>query len=218
MVRTTVTNRLDTFSRDISMATADIAPERVNAALAAFAKAELQRVIQSGQASSMYDRYVNGRKGLSEDAVIVPGSILYVFSYWPNIIRAAVDELRRHVPVKSGRYASGFVVLADGAIARKYADIGPESEVIVLNVRPYTRKMEVGANGKRSGQHHFEKARQALNRQFRGTFRVEKRFIDVRAGLHPGVPWILHRSAGRRRDRSAGQPISYPALVMNMVR
>lgn len=212
---------MDTFARDIRLATQDIEPAKINAALAAFAKSELQKAIQSGEASSTFDRYVNARKGAPEESVNAPGPILYVFSYWPNIIRAALEELRRHVPVKSGRYASGFIVLADGAVVRRYADIGPESEVIILNVRPYTRKMEVGANGARgrsSGKHHFERAKVTINRQFRETLRCETRFLDVRSGIHPGVPWILRRSGGRRRDRSAGQPITYPSLVMNMVR
>lgn len=211
-----VAGRLETFERDIALATADLSPAVVARELARFAKEELARAIASGEASPTYDRYVNGQLGLPEDAVVPPGPIVYVFSHWPLAIRTALEELRKRVPIRSGRYANGFIVLANGIIARDYAQIGGSDEVVILNVRPYTRKMETGAN--KSGARHFENTRQVMNRRFRDAIVCDLRFLDVRSGLHPGVPWILKRSSGRRRSSAAGQPITYPALVLNMVR
>jgi hypothetical protein len=211
---------LETFGRNVRLATADMSPEAIKTALAQFAKDELRASLASGEASATYERYVNGVRGAREESVIPPGPIVYVFAYWSLIVRAALDELRRRVPVRSGRYAGGFVVLANGRPVQAYADIPLDAEVIIFNARPYTRKMEVGGN--RTGAKHFDGAGRAVNRQFKGTAVCNISFLSVQGGLHAGVPYILKgtaRSSSRkvRRDRQPGQPITYPALVINMV-
>lgn len=212
--------RLETFDRDIKLATDGLAPGAIAAELARFAKAELAAAIARGEASASYERYVNGIAGAPEESVIPPGPIVYVFGYWSDIVAAALEELRRRVPVRSGRYAGGFVVLADGQPVRSVAEISPNAEVVIINRQPYTRKMEVGAN--RTGKKHFEGAGRAVNRQFRGVAVCQVMFLDVLAGIEAGVPYILRGSRRRsvrrvRKDRQPGQPITYPALVMNMV-
>ena len=204
----------EAFDRDLRLATADLEPEAINAALASFAKEELRKVIASGEGSSTYERYVNGRKGAAEETVQAPGPILYEFTNWPLIVRTALSELAKRAPVKSGRYAAGFVVLAGGMPVKSFADIDPGAEVIIFNVRPYTRKIEVGANG--GGRKHFDGARQALNARFRGAFSVQLQFLNMRAGIHPDVPYRLHQAQGRRRGRQSGDVISYPALIINV--
>lgn len=215
-----VAGKLETFERDIKLATTGLDPSSIAAELARFARAELAGAISRGEASASYERYVNGVKDASEDSVIPPGPIVYVFGYWSDIITVALEELRRRVPIRSGRYAGGFIVLADGQPARNIADISPNAEVVILNRQPYTRKMEVGGNG--TGRKHFELAGRSVNRQFRGTAVCQVLFLDVTAGLEAGVPYILRGTRRRttrrvRKDRQPGQPITYPALVLNMV-
>ena len=207
--------KFETFDRDIKLATEGLAPEAVNVALAKFARSQLRDVISSGQASTTYERYVNGRRGVDESSVIAPGPILYEFTNWPLVVRAAIAELVKRSPKRSGRYAAGFMVLANGAPVRNYSDIGPDAEVIIFNVRPYTRKIEVGAN-KSFGKKHFDASKRILNGRFRSAFRFEVRFLDMPTGLHPLVPYSLKRSQGKRKSRQAGNALSYPALVMNV--
>lgn len=203
------------FERDLRLATAGLEPQEINRALAAFAKQELRGVISSGQASTNYERYVNGVQGAPEESVVAPGPIVYQFVNWPIVIREALDELRKRVPRKSGRYASGFLVLADQRPVAEYKSIPATAEVVIINVRPYTRKMEVGANG--PGRRHFQNAKNALARRYRDVFSFDVRFLNAKSGLHAGVPYILKRSQGRRKDRQAGMPITYPAIIINAV-
>lgn len=215
-----VTSSLETYGRNIKLVTADLNPQALAAALAKFAREELQAAIASGEASKNYEVFVNGRRGVSEDSVVPPGPILYVFGYWTEIIQAALDELRRRVPTKSGRYAGSFVVLADGKRAQNFADISSQSEVVIFNAQPYTRKMEVGAN--KTGAKHFDGASRAIKRQFKGTVTCETQYLAIAGGLAGGVPYVLRGSSAAsharrvRRDRRPGQPITYPALVMNL--
>ena len=209
--------RFETFERDIKVATAGLEPRAINAALAAFARKELASVIASGQASTNYERFVNGVRGAPESAVQAPGPILYEFVNWPLLIRAALDALVAASPKRSGRYAGGFMVLAGGRPVREFSEIPTNAEVIIFNVRPYTRKIEVGAMKMSVPPRHFDRARGVVSRRFGRAFRFETRFVNIGGGLHPDVLYRLKRTRGRRKDRQAGSVLTYPALVINPV-
>ena len=70
---------VDFFERDLMLATADLQPEAINKALAAFAREQLRDVIAKGQAPAIYERYVNGKIGIPEYMVKAPGPIIYDF-------------------------------------------------------------------------------------------------------------------------------------------
>lgn len=229
--------RFEAFDRELRLATEGLEPDALNKALAAFAKREVRKLISSGQASANYERYVNNQPGLPEEAVVAPGPIVYDFVNWSAIIRTALEELQKRVPRKSGRYAGGFMVLANGHPVREYKAIPTEAEVIIFNTRPYTRKMEVGGN--KTGAKHFDAVRRLLATRYRDVFEVGKvRFLDIGGGLHPDVPYILKGEAplvaakktrrssafragratlARDQRRQAGMPIAYPAIIINAV-
>lgn len=201
------------FDRQIAFATEGLAPENIAKELAKFARMELGKAIAAG-ASPNYDRYVNGRQGAPEESVTIPGAILYVFSNWPLIINAAVAELQKRAPRRSGRLQVSFIVIANGAVTTDYGRIPGEAEVIITNAMPYVRRIEVGANNSK-GKRMFDLSRVALNRRFSSGFLFETRYLNIKAGLHPLIPYLLKGSQGRRKDRQAGQPISYPSIVIN---
>ncbi len=210
--------RFDTFDRQISLATADIAPDRISAELAKFARQQLAEAIQSGAATPVYDLFVNGRRGVSEESVQAPGPILYEFSWWRVVVRYALDALAKHSPRQSGRYASSFLVIVGGKVVANFEDVPPSAEVIITNAQPYVRKVQVGAMQMSVPARMFDKAKTDLVRRY-GTqaFSFQTQFLDLGAGLHPLIPYRLKRNQGRRKDRQAGMPITYPAIVMNMV-
>ena len=203
------------FDRQIAFATDGIAPENIAKELAKFARAELAKAIAAG-ASPNYDRYVNGRPGAPEESVTMPGSILYVFSNWPLVINAALAELQKRSPRRSGRFASSFIVIANQRLTADYSSIPAAAEVIITNAMPYVRKAEVGLLGI-PRRRLFDGTKNAMSRRFRDVFRFETRFMDIKAGVHASIPYILKGSQGRRKDRQAGMPISYPSIVINML-
>lgn len=203
---------LETIERQLKLATRDLEPAEINRRLAGFARSELAKALAAGEASEPYDVYVNGVRGAREETVQAPGPILYVFSNWPLVINAALNELRRRSPHRTGRYAASFIVLADGRPVTSFGAIGAGAEVIVFNSRPFTRKIEVGGN--RTGRRHIDASRAALARRFGEAFRFETRYLSIGPGIDPEVPYLLRRG-GRRKGRRAGQAISYPAIVIN---
>ncbi|WP_292290081.1 hypothetical protein [Mesorhizobium sp.] len=221
----------DTFARDLQIATAALGPDEINKQLAAFARSELAQVVASGEGTDNYDRFVNGREGAPEESVQAPGPILYVFNWWQDIIVAAIAELKKRAPRQSGRYAESFLVIANGAVVTDYVSIPGNAEVIITNFQPYVRKVEAG---KKRGKRVFEGAKLGLSRRFGNSYRVESTYLNIAAGVHPMIPYILKgeytrlraarianpaRFAGRsfpkRKDLEAGQPITYPALIIN---
>lgn len=207
----------DEFERNLVFAVEEfVSPAKAGAAMARYAKRELAKAIAAG-ASPYYETYVGGVKGRPETSVRPPEAIVYEFINWPIVIKSALEELRKRAPRRSGTYAASFLVLANQTpvINGDYSKIPVDAEVIIFNVQPYTRRIEVGANNSK-GKRHFDLSRLAVNRRFRGAFRAETRFLNIAGGVHPLVPYILKKSQGRRKDRQAGSPITYPAMVINV--
>lgn len=205
---------LEFYARDLRLATEQLTGEAINAELARFAREELHKAIQAGEASDQFDRFVNAQRGLAEEAVIAPGPIVYVFNDWPVIILSALAELQKRAPRRSGRYAQSFVVLANGRVVSDYKNIAADAEVIIFNARPQTRRIEVGAK-QSAGKRHFDAAKRAVSRRFGNIVNAETRFLNIAAGVHPLVPYVLRTSGGRRKGRQAGDHLTYPAIVMN---
>ena len=126
----------------------------------------------------------------------------------------AVEQAMRLSPVRSGRYRRAWCVVVDGRVwTQDLARIPAGSEVMVLNPEPYARKIDTGGMKTSVPPGIVEAARQIVQRQY-PNIQAERQFVTIPAGVIPGAPWILRQNHGRSRSRSAGQPITYPALVL----
>lgn len=233
----------DAFDREILLATADLQPEMIDRALADFARRELRKV-QAAGASKTFDLYVNGRPAVSEYEYKAPGAIVYEFALWEPVITFALETLRLRSPMKSGKFRSSFIVLVNQRIVTNFDSIGAGDEVLITNFQPYIRKAENGLLGvKRFAI--FDGTKRDLARRFGnqgrntpGAFAFETKWLNIAAGIHPSIPYILkgggklraaaqssrssafragRATLSRAKDRQAGMPITYPAVVMNMV-
>lgn len=229
----------ETFGRDIKLASAGFSQEAMSRELAKFAKAEVRRVINEGAASPTYQTWVNGVEGLPEERVQAPGPIVYVFMNWRSIIEHVLAALIRNSPHKSGAFQRSFIVIVGGRIVTDFDAIGANDEVIITNARPYVRKVQVGAMKMSVPPRIFEKGRSALVSRFgRQMVVAEVTFLKMPAGLHPDIPYILkghqrvkkaaqsvyssafrmgRTTLARRKDLEAGQALTYPAIILNMV-
>ncbi|MFG1304158.1 hypothetical protein V5F34_08465 [Xanthobacter autotrophicus] len=215
--------KFETFDRDIQLATAGLAPEKIAAELARFARQELAGVLKRGEASPIYDTFVNGIRGAAEETVKAPGPILYQFSYWQPIIAFTLDYLQRRSPVKSGRYAASHMVMIGSQIIRPDATISADEEVTIVSDQPYSRKIEAGHMQMSVPRYVYADARKAVVARFGGA----KGFIEVQATqvLLPNG-YILKgrfrkgfRKYARtklRKDTEAGARMTYPALIMKL--
>lgn len=202
----------EAFDRELRIATAGLSREAISKELARFARAELAKAISAG-ASPQYEIFVNGRPGLVEENVIAPGPIVYEFTNWPLLINATLAELKARAPRASGRLASSFIVIVGGKQLVDFSGIPADAEIIITNFQPYVRKAEAGLL-KIPRRRLFDGTKNAMARRFRDAFKFETRFLDIKPGVHSMIPYVL-KGGGRRRDRRAGQPLNYPAIIIN---
>jgi hypothetical protein len=212
--------RFETFAQDLKLATQGLAPESIERELAQFAKRELAQAISSGSGRSVYERFVNGRRGAVEEQVIAPGPILYVFSWWPEIIRFGLESLIARSPEKSGDFKRGWFVMVNDAVVSDYDTIPVDATVTLTNRQPYSRKIEVGHMRMSVPHGVAEDVRGMVSRQYGAIVSVQKKMILLPNG------YVLkgrfrrgyreHARAGLQKDTQRGQPVTYPALVMSV--
>ena len=177
-------------------------PKFLASELAKTAKEELAKAQASGAAPRSYAKYVNGREGVDEEKVILPGPIVYQFEWLTEVARYALTFARARSPVASGRFSRSWFLMVDGAEVKSINQIPVGSEIIITNDQPYVRKIEVGAMRMRVPPGIVEDMRQAVQRRFGNTVIARKTFIDLAGG------YIL------RRPPKKGQALTYPALVV----
>lgn len=221
-----------TFRRKIAVLVENAADSPGNRArVAAHARDTLAELIQAGQASPAYSRFVDGRTGAAEETVKLDGgTITYLFS---NIAQAAAFALAYAVgrsPAKSGAYKNGWFIAVGGQPwTGPLAAIPPGSAVTLTNRQPYHRKIDTGGQITNVPPGIVEATRQAVQREFRG-LTVETSFVTIPGGyvlkgrgVESGLTFSTKGGWGRKhaarparaKDRRAGQQLTYPAVVMS---
>lgn len=195
------------FDRVVSFAPGSNDAHWVEQELARFAREELAAAQRAGEASRHYTRAVNGQANLPEEAVRAPGPIVYSFGWLAEAAITGLTQLKARSPVRSGRYRRSFIAVADGREVPVEA-IGLARKVELVNTQPYSRKIQVGAQGFETRRGLFDAAARALRREFRGLVRVRVVFVRLSNGYR------LRRGRSRRGDRGAGGELNYPALEL----
>lgn len=213
--------RFETFAKDLQLATADLRPEVINRELARFAKEELAKAIDGGEASTIYTRYVGGREGAPEESVRVPEAIVYDFSYWQPIIAFTLEALRKRSPVLSGRYQNTHVVMLGSQVVAPDVEISAGEEVAIVNTQPYARVLEVGNVRVRDpGDAIYQATRRVVQAQYGKVVDIRFRMVTIPNGYRLKGRfrrgWKQFARTKLRPDAAAGAAMTYPALVMNM--
>lgn len=195
------------FERTVSFQPGSGDTKWLEAELARFAEEERRAATGEGAATDTYLRAVNGRLNAPANAVRAPGPIVYSFEWLSHAAAFGLAWLVAASPVKTGRYRRSFIVTADGRETKPEA-IEFAREVRVVNVQPYSRKIQVGAKGFSARRGLFDAAARRVNREFRGLVKTRVVFVRLDSAYR------LKAAHGRRRDRSAGSELTYPALEM----
>lgn len=212
--------RLQSFAKDIQLATAGISPQNIARELALFAQSELAKAIADGEGSSQYNRYVNGNLDAPESSVVPPGPIVYDFIWWQEIVEYALQYLIERSPNKSGRYKHSWFVMVAGTPVSDLTQIPLTAEVMITNDQPYHRKIDVGHMHMSVPPFIVEEARLAVNRIFGNIITARRTLVSLpngyvlkgyfRRGVRPRARTKL------RKDTQAGAVMTYPALVLQM--
>lgn len=203
------------FTRSVDVfISRNLSPQAQSKMLADTAKAGVASLIQSGRAAPLYQRFVDGREGVSEDAVKPGGVIAYRFEYLAEIVTFALEFLKQRSPRKSGKYRESFYLGLDGKFvpAARFnpATMGSVQECVVGNLAAYSRKIDVQlVGGKRlkfsvpAGL--FDDAAKAVRQRF-GNMVAVKRVYTM---AHPQQYTL-------KRGKKAGSRVESPALVISV--
>lgn len=212
--------RLKSIRRDLQLATEDLEPAAIQSALAQFARDSVREAIQAGEASDLYDIYVNGRAGASESTVVPPGPILYEFQWWKEIVEFGLAALVTRSPEKSGRYKRSWFAMVNGVVVSDYDAIPVEADVILTNNQPYSRKIEVGHMVMSVPPGVVEDCKRTIMGRFGNMITVKATMITLpggyvlkghfRKGVRPNARTKL------RKDTQSGAQMTYPALALRM--
>lgn len=228
-----VSSRLQFLERDLLLAVKrDLSPAVLGRELAAFAKNDRDEYLRSVGGHPTYQTYVNGREGVPEESVTLPGPILYQFNWLRPIAQAGLEWLRRESPRQSGDYMRGHFAMYNGdevEIANLPADA---TEVVLTNDLPYSRKLHVGGMRTSAPPKIFEECRQAILARFGQVVEAQVKFLFLTGTSRRGepLPYRLktdgnmrsrapseaNRPRVGRKDRFAGQPINYPSVVITV--
>lgn len=133
--------------------------------------------------------------------------VVYQFSRIAQAAAYALGFAIARSPLRSGAYRKSWFVVVDGQRwTGSIDDIPLGTEVMITNDRPYARKIEVGAMRMSVRAGVVEATRQAVQRAFPALL-CEVTYLRLPGG------YVL-RGRSRRKDRQAGQPLTYPALIM----
>lgn len=211
--------RAQVFEREVTLAlNRQAGPEAMARRLAEFSREKLAETIATGEGSRYFQRYVNGVEGAREEAVRLPGPIVYVFNWWDEIIVDAMFYLRNRSPgspAKGGHkgrkpYRDSWFVMADGAEVntRQYRAIGNDATVIITNDAPYHRKIDQQMIGGRSINVSVppgivEDCAEMLNARWGALVNAKRHYTVAFTGQYQ-----------IERGPRAGKPVHSPALIL----
>ena len=236
-----VSTRLQFVERDIKvMLDRDLSQAVLGKKLAEFARKDRDEYLASVGGHPTYQTIVNGRIGIPEEQVILPGPIVYSFSWLRPIAQAGLEWLQRESPRLSGDYARGHFAMYNGSeidIAQLPAEA---TEIVLTNDLPFSRKLHVGGMKTSAPPKIFEQCRQAILAKFGQVVEAQVRFLHLTGTARNGdplpyrlktdgnmrstasgadQPWSLlkrNRPKVGRKDRFAGMPITYPSVVITV--
>lgn len=195
------------------------------------AKALLLKVANAGHAKIMqeqtgragiapdFDAYANTPSNTNLETVRLPGPIVYRYRYFREIITQAFLMLRSAGPMRSGAYASAHTLYVNGVSVRggTVPFIKAGDEIMIVNTVPYARKIEVGRTRagrsftiQESQSRVYQRVRDRLRSQYSKLTHIDMNFVSL------SDAYLLRHTSNsrrRRRDRRAGVPVTYPALV-----
>jgi hypothetical protein len=165
--------------------------EEVRKTLIATAKREHARIMQTEPRPKRFVRSVDGVTGAREEQVKSGGVIRYRYQRLEEVVRAAMEMLFELSPVLSGEYRMAHTLFVDGAAASDLSAWDGTGTIVITNMMPYARKIEVGKMVMRvpGTDHVYEQAEMLLRRQHGNTANIKfnyRGFVSGRAGNKSG--------------------------------
>lgn len=203
-----VRTRIDPIDRDIAvMISGDLSAEEQGRVRARFAREALEDAQEANRRVlgmvPLHDTFVDRVKGAPLESVKPDGTILFEFRLLDDALTWISEQLVRHAPFRTGRYAASFDLFVDGALVDIVNPPATFSEAVFLNSQPYSRKIEMGQSPQ-APDGVFEAVAVLAQRRFGNTARI-------------GFDWRspIYISGGKNRsERVVERQSRTPAIIV----
>jgi hypothetical protein len=189
-----------------------------------------QRIMTDAAAKGLtpsWEAYANRPGNSNLETVVLPGPIVYNYRYLSDLIKFALEELRRQSPVTSGEYKRSHTVYVNDAPVGDTipTNIKAGDRIYIANPVPYARRLEIGRT--RSGRSFliqvpnriYERVTQMTQAEGKGRAKVRMGYVDLGShALTKNQPTGIMTRRGwgysriQRRDRLAGAAVTSPAI------
>lgn len=208
------------FAERLTISARGLTAEQAEALLEATAKREKARVLTAQTARAgiapTTETIVDRVRGAPIEAAGPASTILIEFGYLREIAQWIIDWLAGKAGKLSGAYANSFKLMVNGVESPITAINHETREFIIINTRPYARRLELGLikTGPRAGQ-PFAKLQERYfvksvivhgNARFGNMAKLYHKMLPIEGGYR------LKRAQGKRKDRQAGAEMLYPAI------
>lgn len=205
-------SNIDAIRRQITLLKSDVlSPQAFVKMHAATARSELAK-LEAEQGKYPTQTFVDGRSGASEDSVRYGG----VIEYRIHVIQDAVDwiyaEWVKRSPVgppEGGHYRDDIMLFVDGyrrdAANGGVVDVADAKEVVLISLRPYSRKIARGLSVQ-APEGWLEVLAREARRQFQDVAKVEYEYRSY------GAPRGRRATEGMTSRQRA--QYRYPAIVV----
>lgn len=158
--------------------------EEVRKTLIATAKREHARIMSTEPRPKRFVRAVDGVTGAREEQVRSGGVIRYRYQRLEEVVRAAMDLLFELSPVREGTYRQAHTLFVDGAAASDLSTWDGTGTIIISNLMPYARKIEVGKMVMRvpGTDHVYQQAEMLLRRQHGNQANIKFNYRGIVSG------------------------------------
>lgn len=192
-------------ARLVFLAAAKATIEETRRDLVATAKREHGKIMRADPKPDRFDRFVDGRRGATEEAVKDGGTIRYVYPRLNEVVQFALETLFDLSPVLSGEYRNGHTLFVNGVAVRNLTGVDDTADIAITNYLPYARKIELGVMSMRvpgSAKVYFQ-AGDIVRRRFGNSARIDFAYRAVAGGSM--VP-------GKKGNESG---LRYPSLLIS---
>lgn len=158
--------------------------EECRKALIATAKREHARIMSTDPRPKRFIRAVDGVQDAREEQVKSGGIIRYRYQRLEEVVRSAMELLFELSPVLSGEYRMAHTLFVDGVAASDLSGWDGTGTIVITNLMPYARKIEVGRMVMRIPEtdHVYQQAESLLRRQHGNTANIKFSYHGIAAG------------------------------------
>jgi len=167
---------------------------------------EIARQVARGGFRPHVTQRVDGRPDAPLESVRIGGHIRFDFRYLIEVVVFALAALRALSPTESGAYREAWACMFNNRKIDVMRIPPQATEVIVVNDRPYARKIQVGSKGFTAHAHIVDKAAKLVRSHYPTVVRADIRFVQLTGAYSLSKP------------PKRGQKLTYPALVLGVHR